>query len=690
MKQIFILIFSIFLFLPLVSVQAAFFPNDTYYRQQWYLEKIKAYEAWDKVNSSPSAVIAVIDSGIQINHPELRSNIWVNTREIPGNNIDDDHNGFIDDLNGWDFVANVPDPNPKFGEKYTDSGISHGTMIAGIIAANGNNSYGVAGITWRAQIMALRVLSDSGEGRMADVIKAIDYAVNNGADIINLSFSSPSYSEALKEALERAYRAGVIVVAASGNEQPGGQGYNLNRNPLYPVCYQGDNGENLVIGVGATDTLDAKPTFASYGAQCIDISAPGVSFFNIVTYNPAAYQGQFDKYFDGYWSGTSMAAPLVSGTLALIREVNPNLSRDEIINILLRSADNINVFNPEYIGQTGTGRLNVGAAIRWATERLGDQAGSIIVSPYWSRFSSYSYRFDSHLNKIDWRLDDGQIEKEINWGDKSRTGVNLTTGDLTGDGQSEIILGSGYSAEPYVTVLDQSGKVLTKFLAYSRTMRGGINAAVGDVNGDGKLEIITAPNYAAYPQVKVFNSRGQLLKDFLAYDRRFTGGVNVASGDVNGDGLDEIVTAPSSSGGPHIRVFDYQGRVLNQFMAYDKNFRGGVNVIVSNIDGRLERSRAEIIVAPLKDSEPRVKVFSNDGRLKLNFLAYDAKFRNGVSLASGDIDADGQVDIITGAGPGGSPHVRAWSNRGELLSSFYAYPENFDKGVNVGFILSAK
>ncbi|HNX10938.1 MAG TPA: S8 family serine peptidase [bacterium] len=687
----FIAILSLMVFsLPLASAQAAFFPDDVYYGRQWYLEKIQAYEAWDKINASPSAVIAVIDSGVQISHPELKDNIWVNSREIPGNEIDDDHNGFIDDINGWDFVLNTPNPEPKFSEKYNDSGISHGTMIAGVISATGNNSYGVAGVTWQSKLMALRALNDSGEGRMADVVRAIDYAVSNGADIINLSFSTPSYSEALKGALERAYRAGVIVVAAAGNEQASGQGYNLDQTPLYPVCYQGDNGENLVIGVGATDALDQKTPFSSYGSQCIDISAPGVSFFSTATYNPDAYQGQFNKYFDGYWSGTSLAAPLVSGTLALVREANPNLSRDEIINVVLRSADNINAFNPEYIGKLGTGRLNVGAAVNWATERLNDQSGRIVVSPYWNRTSPFYYRFASHVNKIDWRLNDGSIEKEVSWGDKARLGVNVSSGDINGNGQSEIILAPGAGSDPYVTILNQSGQVLSKFLAYSKTMRGGVSVTSGDINGDGKLEIITAPASAAYPQVKIFNAQGKLIKDFLAYDRRFIGGVNVAAGDVNGDGTAEIVTAPASGGGPHIRVFDSQARILNQFMAYDKNFRGGVNINVGNIDGRLDRSRDEIIVAPIKDSEPRVKAFANDGRLKLSFLAYDEKFKNGVSLASGDVNNDGRVEIITGAGPGGTPHVRTWNNRGDLIDSFYAYSDSFDKGLTVGFILSAK
>ncbi len=200
-------------------VLANIMPNDPFFSSQWYLSKIKADSAWDKTSDSPDTVIAVIDSGVQINHPDLKDNIWHNEKEIVGDSKDNDGNGFIDDAFGWDFSNNVPDPSPKFNPGWNESGVSHGTMIAGIIAARGNNKIGVSGLTWRAKIMPLKALNDKGEGRISDVIRAIDYAVNNGADIINLSFVSFNYSEGLQEAIYRAHKAGVIIVAAATNKQ---------------------------------------------------------------------------------------------------------------------------------------------------------------------------------------------------------------------------------------------------------------------------------------------------------------------------------------------------------------------------------------------------------------------------------------------------------------------------------------
>ena len=152
----------LFLFLSVGPVSAGITPNDPYFSRQWYLPRIEADLAWTKIKESPDITVAVIDSGVDINNPDLKNNIWVNPKEILGNGIDDDHNGFIDDVNGWDFVNNVPDPSPKFEEGWTEAGVSHGTMVAGIIGAEGNNGIGVAGVTWKTKIMPLRVLNDKG------------------------------------------------------------------------------------------------------------------------------------------------------------------------------------------------------------------------------------------------------------------------------------------------------------------------------------------------------------------------------------------------------------------------------------------------------------------------------------------------------------------------------------------------
>jgi subtilisin family serine protease len=558
---------------------ASYVPNDPFYKNQWYLEKIGAPRAWEKLDSSSSRknpVIAIIDSGIKIDHPDLESNIWENIDEIAGNGIDDDRNGFIDDKNGWDFVANANDPSPKFDPSFTEEGIMHGTIVAGIAAATSNNNKGISGVAQNAKIMPLRVLNDKGEGRTSEVVRAIDYAITNGADIINLSFVGFNYSEALDEAIRRAYRAGIIIIAAAGNEQGEGHGYNLSETPMYPVCHDGVNGENMVIGVASTDAMDQKTDFSSYGFSCVDITAPGVSIFSTTVYDIDDREGNyiFDKYYDGYWSGTSMSVPMISGAIALILEANPNIKRQEAVNILLSTSDNISRLNPEYLGQLGVGRVNLEKAVSLALERNSNQEFKVLTAPFSDKKSELKF-----FNQ------DGFEEKSIDVYGQFHGGVNITSGDIDGDGVYEIITGAGPGGGPHVRIFKNNGEFKNQFFAYDKNSRSGVNVASGDVNGDGVYEIITSQNQGETSLIKIFSGDGKkLINQFLAYHPSFRGGVNVASGDVNGDGVYEIITGAGPGGGPHVRIFDYLGNVKGQFFAYDKNFRGGVNVASGDVN----------------------------------------------------------------------------------------------------------
>jgi len=686
-KIISFFVFAFIFIIPLTSVSAAVFPNDRYYTNQWYLGRIGINQAWEKINAAPNITVAIIDSGVQIKHPDLKSNIWRNTNEIPGNGIDDDHNGFIDDINGWDFINNNADPNPKMSIDATYMGLAHGTMVAGIVGASGNNSYGIAGLAWSVKLMPLRALDESGAGRVSNVIKAIDYAIKNGADVINLSFTGFAYSGSLREALIRAYNAGVLVVAAAGNDETNlSNGYNTDQTAIYPACYEGNNGEKLVIGVAATDGIDQKAPFSSHGHRCIDISAPGVGFFGATPRGFGFDNDMYNGYFDGYWSGTSMATPLVSGALALIKESNPNLSHDDMIRVLLRSTDSIDKINPNYAGELGSGRLNISAAINWSLDKLNDSTGRIIISPYYNGNSIN--RFESHINKIKISQADGVdtgTEFSLN-NTKTVYAANIAGADIDGDGNGEIITGSGKGEAPTVSIFDRNGKLKKKFSVFNKKYTGGVNVAGIDINNDGKSEIIISPSSTYQPLVQIYDAAGTLKKEFLAYDKSFTKGLNVAAGDVDGDGQSEIVVAPNAGGGPHIKIFNTNGKLESQFMAYSGNWRGGVKLAVGNVDGRVDGGHAEIIVAPQTNLEPMVKVFDNFGNLKKSFLAYDKKFKNGLSLSAGDLNNDGSVEIITGVSAGGAPHVRVFKGNGEMLQSFYAYPEAFSSGINVGYV----
>jgi hypothetical protein len=610
---------------------AAIIPTDPFFKNQWYLEKIKAPEAWNYYRESPHIVIAVIDTGVQISHPDIRDNVWINEGEIPNNGKDDDANGYIDDYNGWDFVARTNDPSPKFDEGYTENGIMHGTIVAGVAGAYGNNAAGISGVTWRSRIMPLRVLDGKGEGGTAAVVEAIDYASNNGADIINLSFVGFGYSEALNLAIKRAYEKGVLIVAAAGNEQEDGTGYNLDKTPMYPVCNDGEHGENRVIGVAAVDALDQKPSFSSFGYSCIDIAAPGVSIFSTVFNAPEKNkQGiSFDSYYDGYWSGTSVAAPIVAGALALAEEMDPKAGPKNALRSVLEQSYNLNRLNPAYIGQLGKGRVDLSGTASSLYNQLNSESALVAIAP--------------------------------------QSGASGT-----------------------IAVFDPAGVKKNEFFAFGQSFRGGVNLASGDVNGDGTDEIIAGAGPGGGPHVRIFDSKGKLLGQFFAFGQSFRGGVNLASGDVNGDGTDEIIAGAGPGGGPQVRIFDKGGALESHFFAFDASYRGGVGVSCAHVAYGASGSRAKIVASAVGRGSPHVRILDINGKMLNQFYAYGQSFHGGVRTAALDANNDGLDEIITGAGPGGTPHARIFSREGVLSSSFYAFDANMSSGINVAGLMVKK
>jgi len=657
-------------------------PNDPFYFEQSYLNQIEVPRAWDQTTGNSEIVIAVIDSGVDLDHLDLKENIWQNPREIPGDGIDNDKNGYLDDVNGWDFILNNNDPRPKFEvgclEKKTCSrgGVNHGTIIAGLIAARGNNNQGIAGISWYSKIMPLRVLDSQGVGDTFSVSRAVDYAVRNGAKIINLSFVGFDYSQSLAEAIGRAYEAGVIVVAAAGNETNPSRVVDLDKEKMYPVCYNGPKGENWVLGVASVDYQNRKAFFSNYGHDCVDLVAPGLGFYSTQVYN--TLDKDFTYPYGGYWSGTSLSTPLVAGAVALIESKNQNLTNSEVINYLLNNTDEIDSLNIDYLGKLGRGLLNVNRALLSIAGVITNPSPAALARLVVSPNSS----FTSEVNLID------PINKLIRYqflayGDSFRGGVSLTSGDVDGDSQIEIITGVLSGGGPHVRVFDRYGNLKKQFFAFDSKFRGGINVAVADLNSDGIKEILVAPASAGGPQVKVFDGDGKLRLQFFAFDPKFRGGVNLAAGDVDNDGREEIIASPAQDNFPFIRIFDNRGIMKEQFFAFNRNFRGGVKIALSDLNSD---GIKEILVAPASGGGPQVKILDNLGRTRLQFFAFDPKFRGGVNLAAGDVDNDGEEEIIVGAGRGGGPHVRIFDKEGYLRYQFYAYNRDFHGGVNLAVI----
>ena len=342
-------------------------PNDAKYGlQESFYSQIGAPAAWDITTGSSSVVVAVIDVGVDITNDDLKENIWQNQKEISGNSIDDDGNGYVDDVHGWNFVENDNDVGISVISVGDDSGaVSHGTILAGLIGAVGDNNFLGTGLNWYIKIMPLRAISSSGGGSLGDVANAIYYAVDNGADIISISFVGDKDDFNLQESLRFAHQRGVLVVAAAGNNRNDGTGNdNLSQNKQYPICSAFPGLEDWVLGVTSVDKDDRLSDFTNYGA-CVDISAPGEYIFSTQRYAP---EYGYLKNFDGPWFGSSFSAPLVAGAAALVKSVRPDWKAKEIILDLLSTADDIDSLNPGFVGQIGYGRLNVGRAVVRALE----------------------------------------------------------------------------------------------------------------------------------------------------------------------------------------------------------------------------------------------------------------------------------------------------------------------------------
>ena len=258
-----------------------------------------------------------------------------------------------------------------------------------------------------------------------------------------------------------------------------------------------------------------------------------------------------------------------------------------------------------------------------------------------------------------------QAEKDIYPFPENSTveGLNVAVADLDNDKNREIIVAAGRNEKPLVKILDSQGNLKSEFLAYAEDYNGGIKAIATDLYNDGFLEIITAQNEGDNSEIRVFDRFGNKLFGFFAFDKKLTGGASISAGDVNLDGQKEIIVGAGYGQEPVVKIFSNYSNFIGSFYAYEKNFKGGVNVLVADVNND---KRAEIIIAPSQGKEPRVKIFTDQGKSSKEFLAYDKGFSGGVNLASGDIDNDGQIEILTGPGFGGGAHLRAFNSAGQL------------------------
>jgi hypothetical protein len=353
---------------PDYTVRTAFVPNDPFYSsccswgQQfadlWGIPAIDAQDAWD-VTRGNSIVVAVVDTGIDYTHPDLAANVWTNPGEVPDNGVDDDLNGYVDDVHGWNFADGNADPIDDY---------FHGTHVAGTIAAVGDNTTGVIGVAFESRVMAVRALGTSGYGTISDAVRAIQYAVDNGADVINASWGLSSFSQTLADAVAGAHAAGVVFVAAAGNSSEDVGGF-------FPASLP------HAIAVSAVTEQGARADFSNFGVQ-LDVAAPGggdgpppdaavFPAFSILSVkssaiSPAIHLDPVLTLVQGgaeylRLAGTSMATPHVAGVAALVLAANPTFGVEQVRQVLRSTADDLGPAG--FDTDTGAGRVNAARAV---------------------------------------------------------------------------------------------------------------------------------------------------------------------------------------------------------------------------------------------------------------------------------------------------------------------------------------
>ena len=318
-------------------------PDDALYGNMTHLGHLRVPDAWDVVkgeDGDPRVVIAIVDGGTDWRHPDLMANIWTNPGEIDGNGIDDDGNGQIDDIHGWNFAAD-PDTNDPTGLPDKPSNAAHGTRVAGTAVAVTNNAVGVAGTSWNAEFMAVNAGCPNQDSLICFGFRGVLYAAMTGADIINASWGGDGASEAERQVIEAAVEAGALVVSSAGNE-----GANMDRQPFYPAAY------GAVLSVGGTGKV-SDTIFGNYG-RTVNVFAPGQQI------NTTSPNGQYSTNVNG----TSFSSPLVAGIAALVKTLNPGFTPHQVREQIRVTSDAIDGANfPQFNGLLGRGRVNAFRAV---------------------------------------------------------------------------------------------------------------------------------------------------------------------------------------------------------------------------------------------------------------------------------------------------------------------------------------
>lgn len=672
---------------PNYRIKANMVPNDPYfsssgtwgqsYDDLWGLKKMQADKAWDSVQGQ-GIIVAVVDTGVDYTHPDIAANMWTNPKENAGNGVDDDHNGFIDDVRGWSFAYNNNDPIDRFG---------HGTHVAGIIAAIGNNNAGIIGVAPKAKIMPVKALDDDGYGNSSVLAEGIVYAVQNGANVINnswgCSIACPS-DPITEDAVRYAYANNVIVVFAAGNSST-------------DVAYFSPQNmtDSRPIIVAASDQTDTATYFSDFG-NLVDVSAPGggkhdepgitKSVYNILSLKSATMSSEItsDAIVNSNYlrlAGTSMATPQVSGIMALLKQQFPTASLDTLKRILMGNTDPV---KPYAAGASyGYGRVNIAKAILDSQ----DYVLARIFSPGdYAAFTSGQQVIltgeASAKNFSRYEVQVGQGDAPTTWQSNGiiMPGKETLSGTLaTWTIPSTAALGAwtlrlvvydttGHSKEARLHISVQK----PERAGWPKTLPGYYNfsSVVADIDNDGKQEIlITGAEGYGTSILYAFHSDGSLVDGFPV---RGSGGsfYRPVVADFGLDPSGKQIAVINGRGA--LYLYNKKGQLLSGWpQFYNIRYSFELTPIVADLFGN---GKKQIIVPATQTGlYTTLYAYNADGTqvagwpLNLQYYIYDT------FVAAADIDGDGKDEIIV-ADKGGSSlefgNLYAFRGNGTLVSGF--------------------
>ncbi len=725
------------------------YPNDPYlyssntwgqgYADLWGLEKIgltptttatprgSGPSGWDIERGSSDTIIAISDTGVDYNHPDLAGNIWTNSGEVPGNAIDDDGNGYIDDANGFDFVHGVFNPENGVWRNDADGPMDdnyHGTHVAGTAAAVTNNAFGVAGVCWTCRIMPVKGLNSSGQGFESVLIKTIEYAVKNDAQVLNMSWGGTGTSDALNTVLAAASAAGVTLVAAAGNDASDAQGFHPANSPS-------------VITVSSLATDNTRSSFSNFGAK-IDVAAPGGDhqitendrWRNILSLKASAAAASSRDVGSccRRLAGTSMAAPHVTGVVGLLKSQRPSLDPETIRLMLRQSAHDVNgATNPGWDTDLGSGAVNVRDAllltepmtseISSPTQNTAVPAGAPLIirgSVGGPLFARYEVSVTAASGGTGWQLI-GQGTAAVANGELGTWNVpprilggyiiklvvfaqndqSLTDVISVGVGQHpgwpkaalfprtpafgdldrstpglEMVFGSNERLESgaYLEALHHDGTPIDGWVYETQTYPVNDKPVVVDIDpANSGLEIISVAN----PMVRVHNERGQILhEDHMGEARMSQMTAIAADATPTNPGL-EIITAGSDldRDTAFILIWDKNLNYL-PFPAMRTNKEVRSIPTAANLDGDPE---SEILIGAM---DTKVYAMNLDGTPIAPNWPVDLSWVVDKAVTAANVDAASQPEIVVGDSDG---YLYVYDTNGQLRSG---WPQRMDAFLN--------